>query len=529
MKLVPNLIAQTTNNADKQDSLVQVYGLSSDAAAVALSANKGALAALRFLEQGRGMMASSVEELRIETYHLRTEHPQLAERFTQLRVQIHSLRAVAESGDLIHGVTSSARHSKMDHELEELDKLLDDIRQKPGFEDFLTAPSESSIKSAALNGPIVIINVSEFRRDAILVERDQIRSIPLPRLTIKDIRFNTQQPHTSSPKILEWLWDTIAEPVLNALGIREASVGERLPRIWWIPTGVLSIYPLHAAGQHYKGSAETVMDRAMSSYSSSIRAVIRSRGRAGLGPIPSGTERAVLVSMKRTPGYSTLPSAGKEVGLLHHICTSKGFDVVEPKSLKDDVVSQLPKCKVFHFAGHGSTNGRDPSQSSLLLEDWQKDPLTVSTLLDINIQQYSPFLAYLSACGTGQIAHEKFLDESIHLISAFQLAGFRHVIGTLWEVGDDISVHMARVTYEAIQRGDSADESVCRGLHRATLEMRDQWFREQSQTRGRKRKAKCILQDEGVGMAGSRDIEALDDEDEVAKLPQWVPYVHYGV
>ncbi|KAF5597501.1 uncharacterized protein FSUBG_8536 [Fusarium subglutinans] len=466
MDLVPNLIAQTTSNVDKQDALVQVYGLSSDAAAVALSANRGALAALRFLEQGRGMMAASVEESRMETLDLRTEYPKLAERLTRLQNQIRSSGAVGHSRDEIHRPSSSGRQVGISHDLDELHKLLDEIRRKPGFEDFLSAPSESSIKNAAIPGAIMVINASEFRRDAIIVERDQIRSIPLPLLTILDIRSNAQQAHTSSPKILEWLWHTIAEPVLGALGVTEVSPEERLPRIWWIPTGLLSIYPLHAAGRHYQGSQEAVIDRAM-------------------------------------------------------------FEVVQPKSLKEEIVSQLPGCKVFHFAGHGATNLREPSQSSLLLED---EPLTVSTLLDTNIQQYSPFLAYLSACGTGQVAHEKYLDENIHLISAFQLAGFRHVIGTLWEVGDDISVHMARITYEAIQRGDSADESVCRGLHKATLKLRDQWLKEQRPTCGRKRKARYIPRDEGEMMLGHRDIEALDDdEEEVSRLPQWVPYVHYGV
>ncbi|KAF5558714.1 hypothetical protein FPHYL_7305 [Fusarium phyllophilum] len=484
MGLVPNLIAQTTSNADKQDALVQVYDLSSDAAAVALSANRGALAALRFLEQGRGMMAASVEESRIESLNLRTRHPELAERFSQLQGQISSSGAVSRSSVDIHP-------------------------PKAGFEDFLSAPSESSIKNAAIPGAIIVINVSEFRRDAIIVEHDKIGTISLPQLTILDIRSNTQQAHTSSPKVLEWLWHTIAEPVLSALGITGVSPEERLSRIWWIPTGLLSICPLHAAGRHYKGSQETVIDRAMSQ------------------PVPEGNESAVLLSIERTPGYSTLPSAGKEIAQLRPICESKGFEVVEPKSLKEDIVSQLPGCKVFHFAGHGATNLRDSSQSSLLLED---EPLTVSNLLGTNIQQYSPFLAYLSACGTGQIAHEKFLDESIRLISAFQLAGFRHVIGTLWEVGDDISVHIARITYEAIQRGDSADESVCRGLHKATLELRDQWFKEQPPTCGHKRKERSILGDERGEMLEPRDIEALDDDEEdVSRLPQWVPYVHYGV
>ncbi|KAF5659045.1 hypothetical protein FCIRC_12646 [Fusarium circinatum] len=476
---------------------------------------------------GLGMVAASVEESRLETLDLRTEYPELAERLTRLQDRISSSGAVGHSGDEIHRPSSSGRHVGVSHDLDEFHKLLDEIRRKPGFEDFLSAPSESSIMDAAIPGPIIVINASEFRRDAIIVERDQIRSIPLPQLTILDIRSNTQQAHTSSPKILEWLWHTIADPVLGALGIIEVSPEERLPRIWWIPTGILSIYPLHAAGRHYQGSKEAVIDRAMSSYSSSIRAIIRTRSRVGLAPFPSGNERALLVSMERTPGYSTLPSAGKEIAQLRPICEFKGFEVVQPKPLKEEIVSQLPGCKVFHFAGHGATNLRDPSQSSLLLED---EPLTVSILLDTNIQQSSPFLAYLSACGTGQVAHEKYLDENIHLISAFQLAGFCHVIGTLWEVGDDISVHMAKITYEAIQRGDSADESVCRGLHKATLKLRDQRFKGQRPTCGRKRKARYISRDEGEEMLGHRDIEALDEEEEeVSRLPQWVPYVHYGV
>ncbi|KAJ4141796.1 hypothetical protein NW768_001014 [Fusarium equiseti] len=535
VSLIPKLIASTTNNADKQDVLVQIYGVASDAAAVAISAGKGAFAALRFLEQGRGMLAASVEETRIEVGRLRKEHPDLAKRFTELRSEIggsKSVEVLTHLSSQDQKPASSVSYPPAKSQTHDLDVLLGEIRQNPGFEDFLAAPSEGNVKNAASCGPIVVINISQLRRDAILVEPDQIRSIPLPRLTIQDLKSNSQEIHTASPKVLEWLWDTIAEPVLNTLGITGGFTEGHLPRIWWIPTGILSIYPLHAAGRHYKGSSETVMDRAMSSYSSSVKAIFRSRGRAGLESDSTELERAVLVSMGRTPGHSTLPSAGKEVTLLRPICKSKGFDVVEPNPVKEAVVSGLPQCKIFHFAGHGSTNGPDPSQSTLLLQDWQKSPLTVSTLLDINIQQYSPFLAYLSACGTGQISHEKFLDESIHLISAFQVAGFRHVIGTLWEVGDDISVDVARITYEAIKRGQSADESVCKGLHKAVLDLREQWFDEQAQASSRKRKARTLIEGQTKGQRDPRDIVAMDDEedeDAFVKVPQWVPYVHYGV
>jgi CHAT domain-containing protein len=39
----------------------------------------------------------------------------------------------------------------------------------------------------------------------------------------------------------------------------------------------------------------------------------------------------------------------------------------------------------------------------------------------------------------------------IHLVSAFQLAGFRHVIGTLWEVSDPHCVGIAIVIYETLR------------------------------------------------------------------------------
>ncbi|OCK98480.1 uncharacterized protein K441DRAFT_654679 [Cenococcum geophilum 1.58] len=82
----------------------------------------------------------------------------------------------------------------------------------------------------------------------------------------------------------------------------------------------------------------------------------------------------------------------------------------------------------------------------------------------MDIRQYAPFLAYLSACGTSQFRDERSVEESIHLISAFQLAGFRHVIGTLWKVNDELCVDMARIMYEEMRDGGMTDESMCWGF-----------------------------------------------------------------
>ena len=41
-------------------------------------------------------------------------------------------------------------------------------------------------------------------------------------------------------EILAWLWETVAEPVLEALGHKETPVdGWPWPRVWWVPIGAM--------------------------------------------------------------------------------------------------------------------------------------------------------------------------------------------------------------------------------------------------------------------------------------------------
>lgn len=94
------------------------------------------------------------------------------------------------------------------------------------------------------------------------------------------------------------------------------------------------------------------------------------------------------------------------------------------------------------------------------------------SLFELNLRSRAPFLAYLSACGTGQVTHNGLIDEGLHLIGACQLAGFRHVIGTLWEVDDKFCVDIAAKTYEWIKNRGLRDESVSDGLHHAVRRLR---------------------------------------------------------
>ena len=95
--------------------------------------------------------------------------------------------------------------------------MIQQIRRLPDFNRFLRAPSEDEIKTTAEYGPIVIINTSDYRCDAIIIETDQIRALPLPHLCTRDIRARIKIS-LAELDTLEWLWRAIAQPVLYTLG-----------------------------------------------------------------------------------------------------------------------------------------------------------------------------------------------------------------------------------------------------------------------------------------------------------------------
>ncbi|KAG5764256.1 hypothetical protein H9Q72_007654 [Fusarium xylarioides] len=541
VSLVPLLVSASLDNSDKQFILValaEIAGLACDGAAVALLAEVKSYEAIALLELGRGVLIGTLSDLKVDISDLEQKHPELAEKYTRLRDQLDE--PVASHLDHLGTVKRANRRHSAGRELE---SLIESIRELPGFGRFLLAPLESEVRGASLHGPIVIINVSVFRCDALILQDDQIRVLPLPGLRMEDIKGHAASlnARSISSKLLEWIWYAFARDILNDLGF-VGNVPDMWPRVWWIPTGPLSKFPIHAAGFHFREVKETVCDRVVSSYSSSIRALIRGRQQ----PDAIEAKAALLVAMRDTPSHPNLPFAAKEVGILDKFCKSHAITPIEPSRKKERVLSYLRDCKVFHFAGHGMAHHQNPLLSQLLLEDWETDPLTVEDLLAMNIYKQSPLLAYLSACNTGRISDGNFIDESVHLINAFQLVGFRHVLGTLWEVRDEICVGMAEMVYGGMAEEGISNDSICRGLHRATREFRDRWVYMKDPARnvscGQAAKGgveggeACLL---ATSMRSCnletardpRDVVALEDEEDIeaAKSLGWAPYVHYGI
>lgn len=137
-------------------------------------------------------------------------------------------------------------------------------------------------------------------------------------------------------------------------------------------------------------------------------------------------------------------------------------------------MAQLSGCAIAHFACHGSSHPVDPSQSLLLLHDHGSDPLTVASLAPVRLDQAR--LVYLSACRTAFNSATELADEAIHLTTAFQLAGYPHVVGTLWEIEDELAVRVADDFYTALATSDNTIDTrvSAHALHHAVRAIRDE-------------------------------------------------------
>ncbi|CAI6031263.1 unnamed protein product [Clonostachys chloroleuca] len=481
LDLISQLTPRSLEVSDMQILLRRTSGLPCIAGALALMAGRYLYQVIQYLELGRGIILSSLSDLRIEMRELHVNCPRLAQHFIRLSDQLDT------KPGLLTGFTNP-RHD-MGRKLNEV------INDSGNCQD----TTEDQLKSAAINDPVVIINAMYLRTDALIIQRDGFTSLELPVL-YSDVKKFTTKPEIDR-QTLEWLWDGIASPVLESLGYSDIPTSSTWPRIFWIPTGPLSALPIHAAGYHYPGSTNTVMDRVVSSYSSSSACV-------------SKLEEVVLVGVKE------LYYAPKEINELGKLCARISLEIKRLESYREEVLLSLAECEIFHFAGHGASHQLDPSQSSLNMEDGS---VTVQNLFSFKLYQRAPFLACLSACSTGYTEDERLVDEVLHLISACNLAGFRNIVGTVRRVND----HGLRIT--TIEDHNLRDGSVGEGLHHATRILRDQWMIDGSGSERAQRDLDGREFHDGQGNHDHNSREARDMVGCEEGPIYWAPFVHFGV
>ncbi|MFI6278493.1 CHAT domain-containing protein [Streptomyces sp. NPDC050988] len=490
---LPEIAPRQLLRPDREYGLGELAGLPAEAASAALHLGRPEHALL-LLEHARGLLLREGMGGRDDLDELRRTDPAAAEEFVRLREQLNA--SDQTSVDLYHqnhgshrSVPAAARHGGRAQQHRQLaerwETLLARIRALPDLEGFLLPPTIESLRRRPAGGPVVLINPSPFRCDALILTRDaSLRALRLD-CDYAELRERARAfqrlpfaaPHTSTGPSrpdetqlldhLAWLWERIGQPVLAELDLLSPSPrpAQEAPRIWWCPIGVAAFLPLHAAGRH--GGADvgaTVMDHVVSSYTSTVQALLPDDDRHDTDTGTSGSCRAevLVVEVSEAPGTRALPGArfeGERLADLVPDLTS----LAGARATRDAVLAALPGHGIAHFACHAVTDPRSPSLNRLLLHDHASAPLTAIELSALDVPHGG--LVYLSACETAR-SNERLADEAVHIATAFQLAGYRHVIGTLWPVADSAAGRIADDFYTGLAPSFHPGEAA-RILHRA--------------------------------------------------------------
>ncbi|NEB35793.1 CHAT domain-containing protein [Streptomyces sp. SID14515] len=458
VRLLPRLAGRRLDREDAQYWLGRFAGVAADAAACALAAGDE-VSAVTLLESGRCVLAAQALDSRGDLSDLRELAPELAERFRTLTAEFET-------------DTTSDRVALAD----ELDAVTDRIRALPGMERFLRPPLLTDLTAQAHEGPIVYVNVSRHRCDALILTADGVRSLRLDGLSEQAVGHRVRALHSAFAEgrmaaeqtihdTLGWLWDTVAGPVLGELGLTAKPAADGpWPRIWWAPVGALSLLPLHAAGHHRDGGP-TLLDRVVSSTTPTVRAL----GHARAGRRDDRTDpRLLVVAMPHTPDAPDLPGAAVEADHLAALVPDATV-LVGADATRDAVLDALSAGGWAHFACHGYSDPDNPSDSHLALHDHGSAPFRVLDLSRLRLRNAE--FAFLSACDTARTA-VRLSDEAIHPLAAFQIAGFSQVVGTLWRVDDAVAPAFSRQIYGELTADRSGTLCASAAVHRAVGRLR---------------------------------------------------------
>jgi hypothetical protein len=350
----------------------------------------------------------------------------------------------------------------------EWDELLATARTIPGFESFLGMPARDDYRAVAAEGPVVVLNASWIRCDALVLTRFGTAVVPLPTDYETIVRMANSYatawrdlPRELARPIGEvtgWLWTAIVAPVLAHLDLPTATA-ESAPRLWWCPTGPLTELPLHAAGDYSRDpAADSALYRVSSSYTPTLRALRQAR-RAAVSTA-GGADPGMLVV---ADPQGNLPGGRAELDFLRNLVREPLMALTGSAATKSTVMAELTQRSAVHFACHG-TRDSDPARSGLLMGDGSL--LTVADLAASRFPRGT--FAYLS---TDSGAAASNLPDVVTTAAAFHFGGFVHVIAALSSVSDEVAFKVSREFYQAVVdvNGVLRPERSAEALRRALL------------------------------------------------------------
>ncbi|KAG1817692.1 CHAT domain-containing protein [Suillus subaureus] len=315
------------------------------------------------------------------------------------------------------------------------------IRMLPDLSRFLLPPLFSDLQKAAEEGPVIIVNASQYSCNALIVLSDQNPvhiPIDITRTEVSELcsefqsvaeQFGCSDHQNKLVGILRKLWHDVVDPVVQALRVSNVHPGSR---IWWCPTAEFTLLPLHAAGP-YERERDNLSQIYISSYTPTLATLVRARQRVSQY---ASTQYFVAIGQGNPDRGKELRCVAPELAAIaqHLVPIVSSFT-----SLRDSLATvqgaldALNHNQWLHLACHGMPHRTQPFESSFTMQD---GPLIIKDIIQSNWQ--NPEFAFLSACHT-TVGDKKSPNELIHLAVAMQFSGFRSVIGSMWSVDDEVA------------------------------------------------------------------------------------------
>ncbi|MFJ9893648.1 CHAT domain-containing protein [Streptomyces sp. NPDC091280] len=500
VELLPMAAWLGADRASLEAGLTESHTLACDAAASRLEANGDAEAALRLLEAGRGVMWSRMLHLRDASSEVQQWNPALAERLAEIAVSLEAPQDFSGQGPLL--ADPASRGNDRREALAQEYRDLVEQAVSAGHGGFLAPPDRQELLGAAEEGPVVVVNLSRWRCDALIVtatgvhqygylpteltaesaeQRAEVYLTALDRLdearmqlhraerarraerNLDTVRAETSartellaamtEVDTVLDRTVRWLWDAVAEPVLDALdrlGLpARAGAPADAPRLWWCATGALALLPLHAAGHHDDTSAagppRTLLDRFTCSSTPTVGALARAR-RGERSAVRQAAEprRMLVVALPDLPGQPPLPQVRRELAHLRSLFPVEEITVLEGAHATRDAVREgLRTHSWAHVSCHGTQHLNSPSSGGLQLFDGLLSVAETST------GRHHGTFVLLSACKTFT-GGRRLAEEAISLGAALHFTGYRHVVGTQWSVGEQAAADFSEEVHTAL-------------------------------------------------------------------------------
>ncbi|TFK62237.1 hypothetical protein BDN72DRAFT_827689 [Pluteus cervinus] len=497
----------------------RIFGIIPDAISYATELEQYDLA-LEWNDRGRAVIWGQILHLRFPYLkELRDADPALAKRWVDVTAQMYASLIAPFHNESIKDISKST--IQLQYSMMDIKKL-----NNPKFNTFFADKTYKDIQSSALalGGPIIFLNVNRYSSSALAVvpTSEHVLHIPLPSIDYKVLtsmqmlfsryiesggRGEELTPErigklvktldspplpprsiVSFPEVLRYLWIQIIEPVLKALKIKPSSPesSDQLPRVWWSPSGPLSSLPVHAAGDYNKDElGNKISDYVVSSYCPST-SIIHYASRP-----EEGFQNFRMLAVANPEGCRLPGTEGDLEAINTYVPDPQVRVTVLSKTgaTIEAVKREIERATWVHFACHAKQNTESPLDSTLILANHARLSLTEIAKLSLPHAEF----AFLSACQTAQGTGSNLAgnpNESEHLAAGMLVAGYRSVVGSMWNVSDECAPKVAREVYKRLFENGKPD------YRRAAYALHD---------------AVQALRKDGVGFGF------------------WVPFIHLGV